>query len=60
MRNNILLIKGAVPGGRNSLVLIKGEGELIITRTNADIEEQTIPVEEKKEQEAVKVKQEIK
>jgi len=58
--NNILLIKGAVPGGRNSLVLIKGEGELIITRTNADIEEQTIPVEEKKEQEAIKVKQEIK
>jgi len=49
------------------LVLIKGEGELIITRTNADltqtnadIEEQIIPVEEKKEQEAVKVKQEIK
>ena len=26
--NNILSIKGAIPGGRNSLVLIKGEGEL--------------------------------
>ena len=29
--NNILLIKGAVPGARNSLVLISGEGELTLS-----------------------------
>jgi len=30
VKNNILLIKGAVPGARNGLVLISGEGELKI------------------------------
>lgn len=29
--NNILLIKGSVPGARNSLVMIRGEGELKVT-----------------------------
>jgi large subunit ribosomal protein L3 len=29
--NNILLVKGAVPGARNGLVLIAGEGELKVT-----------------------------
>jgi len=33
---NILYVKGAVPGARNSLVLIQGEGELKITDKNTD------------------------
>jgi len=45
--NNILLIKGAVPGGRNGLVLIKGEGELQIMKHETDNAKQT--VEDKKE-----------
>ncbi len=32
--NNILLIKGAIPGARNSLVLISGEGELKVVEEN--------------------------
>ncbi len=30
LENNILLIKGAVPGGENGLLIIKGQGDLII------------------------------
>lgn len=30
LENNILLIKGAVPGGENGLLMIKGQGDLII------------------------------
>lgn len=29
--NNILYIKGAIPGGVNGLVMIKGEGELVVS-----------------------------
>ncbi|MBU4257229.1 50S ribosomal protein L3 [Patescibacteria group bacterium] len=36
--NNILLIKGAVPGARNGLVLISGEGELkVAAQDNAEV-----------------------
>jgi large subunit ribosomal protein L3 len=51
--NNILLIKGAVPGARNGLVLISGEGELKITPSDAKDtpkgakEKQQIATEEK-------------
>ena len=38
--NNILLVKGAVPGARNSLVLISGEGELMITQKHENTETQ--------------------
>ena len=50
--NNILLIKGAVPGGRNGLVLIEGEGELQIIEHKTDNTKQT--AEDKKEEEAPK------
>lgn len=61
--NNILLIKGAVPGARNSLVLVSGDGELKIMKPskqagkqetkNKEQEtniEETKKVEEKKKQ----------
>ncbi len=41
--NNILLVKGAVPGARNSLVLISGEGELKIQTPNSASERQETP-----------------
>lgn len=34
--NNILYVKGAVPGARNGLVLIQGEGELKMAQINTD------------------------
>ena len=51
--NNILLIKGAVPGGRNGLVLIKGEGELKImeeVKENKPAKEVETKEEEKKDE----------
>jgi large subunit ribosomal protein L3 len=57
--NNSLLIKGAVPGPRNGLLLIYGPGELTIAQkeekieANEKVEEQAVDsadVEEKKEQ----------
>ena len=36
--NDVLLIKGAVPGARNGLVLIQGEGELKITQKHENTE----------------------
>lgn len=38
--NNILYISGAVPGARNSLVLISGEGELKAARPKAEVAEE--------------------
>lgn len=38
--NNIIFVKGAVPGARNSLVLISGEGELVITQKHENTETQ--------------------
>lgn len=46
--NNILYIKGAVPGARNGLVLIEGEGELKVARINTNSEQintESVPVE---------------
>jgi len=36
--NNILYIAGAVPGARNSVVLIEGKGELVIAKPETKIE----------------------
>lgn len=46
--NNILYIKGAVPGARNGLVLIEGEGELKITQITADSEQINTNIDETK------------
>ena len=35
--NNILLVKGAVPGARNGLILIQGEGELKVKARNENV-----------------------
>lgn len=47
--NNILLIEGAVPGARNGLVLIQGEGELKISAAPEEKKEE-IKEETKKEE----------
>ncbi len=39
-------IKGAVPGGRNGLIMIAGEGELKVNKKNAPVEAPTAPVEQ--------------
>ena len=33
--NNILLIKGAVPGSRNGLILVQGEGDLTVSKVES-------------------------
>lgn len=49
---NILLIKGALPGARNGLILIQGEGELKVAsgdeKVNAEIADKEIKSEEEK------------
>ena len=40
--NNILYIKGAVPGARNSLVIIKGEGEMQIVESQKSLKHESI------------------
>ena len=50
--NNILLIKGSVPGARNSLVMIEGPGELKIVAPDAVKETPAETVAEKKEEAA--------
>jgi large subunit ribosomal protein L3 len=52
LENNILLIKGSVPGARNSLVLISGKGELKIGSDKPEIKEEK--VEETNSEEAEK------
>ncbi len=52
LENNILYIKGSVPGARNSLVLVNGEGELKVIKEKE--------VKEKKEDEVVEEKIEKK
>lgn len=52
---NLLYIKGAVPGGRNSFLMISGEGEFKASQPEAEVkaEEPKVeekPVEEKKEE----------
>lgn len=46
LENNILFIKGTVPGGENGLLMIKGQGELIVK------ENSSIKTEEKAEEKA--------
>jgi large subunit ribosomal protein L3 len=63
--NNILLIKGAVPGARNSLVLISGEGELKLSQpatkeekaeeTSIKSEKNIEPVQEEKRDENIEI-----
>jgi len=49
--NNIILLKGSVPGARNSLILISGEGELKIVpkEVKENIKDEPIKEEIKKE-----------
>ena len=54
--NNIILIKGALPGARNSLVLIKGEGELKVEQKAKETKEET--KEKREESKKVKEKEE--
>ena len=50
-QENILYIKGAVPGGRNGFLIMQGKGDLKITKSNQEVEakqesaEQQIPAE---------------
>jgi len=56
--NNILYVSGAVPGARNGLVLISGEGEL---KTVKPVIEEIKPVAEAaKEEKAETFKEEVK
>ena len=65
--NNILYVRGAVPGARNGLVIIKGEGEMIISESQKllkqeDIEEsqkEQTENEEQKIDEITEVKKEV-
>lgn len=46
--NNILLIKGAVPGARNGLILVSGAGDIVIAEEETKTEEKVeAPTEEK-------------
>lgn len=56
LENNILFIKGAVPGGENGLLMIKGQGELIVKEKSVKAEEIKTEelVEETTEEVAVK------
>ncbi len=54
-KNNILYIKGALPGARNSLLKIKAAGELSFLE-----KEKKVEVKEKKEDSSEKVKEEKK
>ena len=53
--NNILYVSGAVPGARNSLVLISGEGELKIAQPRVEKVEEAKP-----ETEVVEIAAEVK
>ncbi|MFP4514606.1 MAG: 50S ribosomal protein L3 [Parcubacteria group bacterium] len=55
IENNLLYIKGAVPGSRNSLVYISAEGELKLKEVK-----QEVKAEEKKEESKEETKEEIK
>jgi large subunit ribosomal protein L3 len=47
MENNILLIKGALPGARNGLLLISGEGELKVKQASEEPEKtEEVKIEE--------------
>jgi len=56
--NNILYIKGAVPGARNSLILIRSEGDLIFVEKK--VKEKREEIKEDKEKKKEKKKEEKK
>jgi large subunit ribosomal protein L3 len=60
--NNIILIKGAVPGARNGLILIQGDGDLKIKvkSENVKTEEKAEAVEEVKNENREETKEEMK
>jgi large subunit ribosomal protein L3 len=59
LENDILYIKGGVPGARNSLVFISGPGELKLSDTSVEeIVEETPVVEEAKPEAEVKAEAE--
>lgn len=47
--NNILYVKGAVPGARNGLVIISGEGDLKLAQINADDQTADEPASDEKQ-----------
>lgn len=57
--NNILYIKGAIPGGRNGLLMIRGAGDLLIKEANAAKTEPKSETDESK-LEAEKAEDEVK
>jgi large subunit ribosomal protein L3 len=52
LENNILYIKGAVPGARNGLVMIKGAGEMVLTQIATDQGQMAMNQDEEKAEEA--------
>ncbi|OGF26482.1 50S ribosomal protein L3 [Candidatus Falkowbacteria bacterium RIFOXYA2_FULL_47_9] len=52
-QENVLYLRGAVPGARNGLIVIKGEGEMKVRSEKKEAEEEI-----KKEAEAIEVKDE--
>ncbi len=46
LENNILFIKGAIAGAVNSLVMVKGDGEIILKDLNSEIKEEKVDVVE--------------
>jgi large subunit ribosomal protein L3 len=66
LENNILFIKGAIPGSINSLIMVKGNGELILKDLNKEVKEEKVdvkeeaPVEEEKKEEEAPVEEEKK
>jgi large subunit ribosomal protein L3 len=54
-KNNLLYVKGAVPGSRNALVKIVGEGEMKLEQIKKTEDKAEDKVEEKKEESAVAV-----
>lgn len=62
IENNILYIKGAVPGAINGLVMIKGKGELTFVTEKTIAAEEVVEekVEEVVEEKVAEVKEEVK
>lgn len=64
LESNILLIKGAVPGARNGLVLISGEGELKVrsdkeeVKKEEKVDEQKTEENTEKQEEVIEIKKE--
>ena len=42
LENNLLFIKGAIPGAVNSLVMVKGEGELIVKNAATESKKENV------------------